>query len=232
MPIELDVTVTSDDVVVVSHDPCFLNLEICLGRDRPRPFCELSWKPELHKWDCGSLRHPAFPRQAPVPGARIPSLDEVLSLSELGAFDFNIEAKIFPDQPRLTPSPEEFAVLVFECIRRRGLEHRVIFQSFDFRILHAMKGLDPQIRLAALYEGAADSLIAIAERAGTEIVAPHLSLANLESVSAAQAAGIEVIVWTANVRGEWDAMIESRVDAIITDDPAAVLCYLKSRKLR
>lgn len=229
--IELDVTVTSDDVVVAAHDPV-LNLEICRGPGAAVPIRHLSWR-QLQQWDCGSLRHPGFPEQTPVPGARIPSLDEVLSLGgpEVN-FDFNIEAKIFEDRPHLTPPAQTFARLVLNCIRRHSLERRAIFQSFDFRILHAMKRLSSQIRLAALWEGEAESLVSIAERAGTEIVAPNLSLVTPEAVEEAHAAGLQVIVWTANTVPEWDALIEARVDGIISDDPEPLIAYLKGKNLR
>jgi glycerophosphoryl diester phosphodiesterase len=228
--IELDVTVTKDDVVVVSHDPA-PNPEICLGPREPVPIRTLRWR-ELREWDCGSIRNPAFPDQAPVPGSRIPSLDDVLSLSPHGAFDFNIEAKIFPDQPHLTPPPEEFARLALDCIRRHGLESRVIFQSFDFRILQSMKRLAPEVRLAALYEDGPESFLEIAHRAGTGIVAPELSLVTREKVEAAHAARLQVIPWTANTRAEWDVLAAAGIDAIISDDPAALLDYLRERKLR
>ena len=89
-------------------------------------------------------RNPRFSKQTPVPGTPIPTLDEVFDLASRGKFEFNIETKIFADHPEYTPSPEKFAQLVLDCVRRHGLESRVILQSFDFRTLHAMKALDPR----------------------------------------------------------------------------------------
>jgi len=47
-------------------------------------------------------------------------------------------------------------------------------------------------------------------------------------VHAAHAAGLEVIAWTANTPGEWDRLIEAQVDAIVTDDPGALIRHLNS----
>ena len=75
--IELDLAVTRDNVPVVSHDPV-LKETLCQGDGPTRVIREMTLA-ELKRWDCGSLRAPGFPRQQPVHGARIPTLDEVLS---------------------------------------------------------------------------------------------------------------------------------------------------------
>jgi glycerophosphoryl diester phosphodiesterase len=53
-----------------------------------------------------------------------------------------------------------------------------------------------------------------------------------QRVAEAHQAGLEVIPWTANTPQEWDALIAAGVDAIISDDPAALIAYLKQKKLR
>src|SRR3989454_12672213 len=59
--LELDMAVTKDDVLVVSHDPR-LNSTICTGPGAPRPIRELTLS-ELRQWDCGAKRNPAFATQ-------------------------------------------------------------------------------------------------------------------------------------------------------------------------
>jgi len=228
--LELDMAVTKDDVLVVSHDP-LLNPEICRGPGTPQAIRALTLS-ELRQWDCGALRHPKYPKQTPVPGTRIPTLDEVFALASHGKFEFNIETKIFADHPEYTPSPEKFVQLVLDCIRRHGLESRVILQSFDFRTLHAMKAIEPRIRLSALYENGPDSFVDVASRAGASIVSPEKDLVTPEKVKAAHSAGLQVVAWTANTRPAWDALVGASVDAIISDDPAALIAYLKKKKLR
>lgn len=228
--IELDLAVTRDNVLVVSHDP-MLNPAICKSPGGSPVIRRLTLA-ELRRWDCGSLRNPEFPRQKPVPGAQIPTLDEVLALADRGDFLFNIETKLAADHPEYTPPPEEFARLVVEAVRRRKLESRVIVQSFDFRTLHAMKKLAPGIPLAALYSRDDRDFVSMAREAGAGIIAPHYSLVTLERVAAAHQAGLKVIPWTANDERVWEALVAADVDGIITDDPAALIDYLKRRGLR
>jgi glycerophosphoryl diester phosphodiesterase len=229
--IEMDVAVTKDDVLVISHDPVF-NPEICRGADGSKVIRELTFQ-ELRRWDCGSLVNPHFPKQKPVPNTHIPALEQVLALAHRGNFLFNIEAKISKDKPQYTPSPERFADLLLQAIDRHNLRPRVIVQSFDFRILHAMKALAPDIRLAALDEDEKlGDFVAVARSVGVKIIAPEKGMVTPSRVVAAHEAGLQVIPWTANSPQDWDAMTAAGVDGIISDDPAELIAYLKQKKLR
>lgn len=228
--IELDLAVTRDNVLVVSHDPT-LNPAICTSPGGSPVIRRLTLA-ELRRWDCGSLKNPEFPRQKTVPGAKIPTLDEVLALAGRGDFLFNIETKLSADKPELAPPPDEFARLIVEAVRRRKLESRVMVQSFDFRTLHAMKKLAPGIPLAALYSRGDRDFVSVAREAGAGIIAPHYSLVTPERVGAAHQAGLTVIAWTANDERVWQSLIAAGADGIITDDPAGLIDYLQRRGLR
>jgi glycerophosphoryl diester phosphodiesterase len=187
--IELDVQVSRDDVVVVSHDPY--------------------------------LTSGTYIRTLTAAETGLPTLDQVFRLAGLGDFLFNVEAKVSEHTPR------NFAELVLDRIGEHAVKSRVIFQSFDFGILHRMNRLAPGIALGALWEGAARSFVEIAEDAGTQIVAPEYTLVTAEEVRAAHEAGLRVISWTANTVEDWKRLIEAGVDGIITDDPAALIAYLR-----
>ncbi len=229
--LELDMAVTKDNVVVVSHDP-YLEPPVCSG-PRPKATIHELTLEEVRQWDCGKLANPKFPKQTPVPGTRIPTLEEVFALAPRGQFQFNIETKSFADHPELTPPPEEFARLVLALIRKHKLERRVILQSFDFRTLVAMKKLAPEIRRAALWENGDRDFVSIAAEAGSAgIISPMYTLVTPEKVRAAHAAGLEVVPWTANTPADWDKLIAAQVDAIISDDPAELIAYLKKKGFR
>lgn len=219
--LELDMAVTSDNVVVVSHDP-YLEAPVCTG-PAPKVAIRQLTLAEIRQWDCGAKQNPGFPKQQIVPGTFMPTLDEVFALASKGKFEFNIETKIFAQAPDLAPPPEEFARLVLQQIRKHHLESRVILQSFDFRTLHAMKKLAPEIRRAALYSGPPKSFVEIAKEAGATIISPVYPLVTPEQVNAAHAAGLQVIPWTANTPADWKRLIDAGVDAIITDDPAGLI---------
>ena len=228
--LEMDVAVTKDNVLVISHDP-HINAEICKGPHPGIAIHELTLA-ELHEYDCGALKNPHFPKQQPVPGTRIPTLDQVLGLSRGNNVQFNIETKSFPDHPELTPAPDVFAPMLLDVIRKHKLESRSIVQSFDFRTLHAMKRLAPHIRLSALWEGDARSFVDIAHDGEAEIISPLFKLVTPEQVKAAHQAKTQVVPWTADTPADWQMLIDAGVDAIITDDPAALIGYLKEKGLR
>jgi glycerophosphoryl diester phosphodiesterase len=228
--LELDMVVTRDNAVVVSHDP-LLHAPVCTGPKPSVPIRELTLA-EVREWDCGAVQHPRFPAQRTISGTRMPTLDEVFRLGAGAKVDFNIETKIFPDQPALAPPPAEFARLVLDAVRKHHVEKRVILQSFDFRTLREMKRLAPEIRLSALVDKDTRAYTAIAMEAGAGIVSPHFTLVTPEKVKAAHAAGLQVVAWTANTPVEWEQLVAARVDAIISDDPEALIAWMKARKLR
>lgn len=223
--IEMDVAVTQDDVPVISHDPVLAS-PLCRGPEEQAIIRQLTLE-QVRQWDCGSWRNPLFPKQTPAPGARMPTLKEVFNRFEEGTLEFNLEIKSFPAQPQLTPSPEEFSRLVLEEIREHRLEWRVIVQSFDFRILVAMKKLAPEIRLSALWENGPRDFVSIAREAGgTPMISPRHDLVTRDHVAAAHEAGIQVMAWTANTPEEWRRLAVAGVDGIITDDPAGLIAWL------
>jgi len=229
--LELDVAVTKDDVLVVSHDP-EMNPSHCVGPEgAPRLIREMTFA-QLQAWDCGAKQNPGFPKQKTIPGTRVPTLDAVFALAKRGNFHFNVETKIFPHRPSVTPSPERFAELMLAMIRKHKLEQRVIVQSFDFRTLKAMKRLAPEIRLSALLAFPLQDWVASAREAGATIVSPHFKLVTPEKVKAAHEAGLQVVPWTANTVAEWEPLVAAGSDAIISDDPAALIEYLKLKKLK
>jgi glycerophosphoryl diester phosphodiesterase len=228
--LELDMAVTRDGVIVVSHDPV-LEPPVCNGPREKAVIHQLTLA-EVKQWDCGSKQNPAFTTQQTVPGTRMPTLEEVFALAPKGKFLFNIETKSFPDRPELTPPPAEFAAMVLALVRKHHLESRVVLQSFDFRTLIAMKQLAPEIKLSALYSGPPKDFVAIAREAGAGIVSPVFGLVTPAQVSAAHAAGLQVLPWTANRPADWQRLADAKVDGIISDNPAALIAWLKAHAKR
>jgi glycerophosphoryl diester phosphodiesterase len=259
--LELDLAVTKDNVLVVSHSPFLTQPHFddprmqaalsgerhCAGPDLPpgTPIHSLTLA-QLRQYDCGSTTLAAFSKQLAVPHTSIPTFDEVLDLASEGSFDFNVETKIFSNHPKMTPSPEVFVQMIDQAVRRRHLESRVILQSFDFRTLRAMKKIDPAIRLSALFGqakydklmGVTDpdkSFTHIAEVAGLskgDFLSPDESLATAEQVEAAHKAGLKVVPYTSNDPAGWKKLADAHVDAIITDDPAGLLEWLRAQTPR
>ena len=239
--LEMDMGVTKDGVIVISHEPG-INPDICLDPDgktleKMVPFKDLTLE-QVKKYDCGTIQNPRFHKQTPVPGTRIPTLEEVFAMVEnsklpaAARVEFNIETKIFPTLPDLAPAPEKFAAMFAAIVKQHGLEKRVILQSFDVRTLKAMKKINPGIRTAQLtYEELLDFVPSL-KAAGTDIWSPDGEWITAGAVKDAQAAGIPVAAWTLDDKAAWDLALAAGVDAIITDYPADLINYLQEKKLR
>jgi glycerophosphoryl diester phosphodiesterase len=205
---------------------------VCSGSQAKATIHQLTLA-EVRQWDCGKVQNPRFSTQRTLPGTRMPTLDEAFALSTRGSFDYNIETKSSPEHPEYTPEPNEFGRLVLDQIRKHKLEKRVILQSFDFRTLVAMRKIAPAIRLSALTQTDQREFAAIAaDAAKAEIISPEIRLVTPAKVEAAHKAGLQVVPWTANTEAEWEPLVAAKVDAIITDDPAALIAWLKKKGLR
>jgi glycerophosphoryl diester phosphodiesterase len=161
--LEMDLAVTRDRVLVVSHD-YRLNPMITRGPDgefldeNARILIRDLDFQQLQDYSVGEIRRGSdywynFRDQALVPGEKIPSLSQVFELVEsLGAqtVRFNLEIKTYPPFPEYTIDYRDFVGLVLASIREHGFEARVTIQSFDWRTLEAVKELAPDIPVACL----------------------------------------------------------------------------------
>jgi len=160
--LETDIAVTSDGVLVLSHDPA-LNQDIT--RDASGNFLAqrgplirtLTWA-QLQTYDVGRLRPGSdyarqFPDQQPVDGTRIPRLADLFDLVKRSGDNrvrFAIETKLTPDRPEETLDPESFAKVLVEEIRKAGMARRSQILSFDWRTLQVVQKIAPEIETVYL----------------------------------------------------------------------------------
>ncbi len=160
--LELDLAMTRDDVLVVSHNRR-LNPDHTRGPDgkfleTEGPAIRSLTLAELQRYDVGRLKPGTayaadFPEQRAIDGTRIPALTELFDMvRRLGAdhVRFNIETKITPSSGAETPDPETFAAALAKAVREAGLTARVSIQSFDWRTLAAMRSIAPEIERVCL----------------------------------------------------------------------------------
>ncbi len=170
--LELDVGITRDGVMVISHDR-YLNADIARDAngkqlaERGPTIASISFA-ELQQYDVGQLKAgsnyaKSFPTQKSVNGERVPSLQSLFVLAEKrGARDvrFNIETKISPNAASETLAPEPFVRALVAEIRKAGLTSRATIQSFDWRTLQIAQREAPEITTVYLtsQQGAGDTV--------------------------------------------------------------------------
>lgn len=253
--IELDTAVTADGVVVVSHDP-ELSPDITRGADgawisSPGLVIAALTLSQLKSYDVGRIRPESdyakeFPRQTPVDGTPVPTLEEVAALvASTGnrGIRFNIEAKVRPDGAALTYAPEAFAERLVATMRAAGIAERTVVQSFYWRILGHVQAVAPEIATACLTSeqswldnvgrdsGAPSvwtgmdvndfggSVPRMVKASGCTVWSAYFGELNGALVEEAHHLGLEVFVWTVNAPEQMKALIGMGVDGIITDYP-------------
>ncbi|WP_233254463.1 glycerophosphodiester phosphodiesterase [Limnohabitans sp. 2KL-51] len=153
--LELDVVVTQDDVLVISHDPA-LNPDIT--RDAQGRFLsnkgpdirQLTFE-RLQSYDVGRIKPTSryaqtFSAQKDLDGVRIPRLKDLFELVKAQGHTqvkFAIETKITPQRPDQTPDPERFVQLLLKEIKEHSMSERVQILSFDWRTLQAVQKTAP-----------------------------------------------------------------------------------------
>jgi len=222
---ELDIHMTRDGAIVVSHDP---HLMRTCGLDAAVSDLTLA---ELKRADAGwgfsfeaaAAGESAFPFRGR--GVEIPALAEVFAaFPELG---YVIEVK--------QSSPSLVAPLL-ELVERVGMRRQVLIASEDEAPIREMRALAPDLPTGFPYSEIVSFMASLPS--GAEPYEPRghalqippeyesWRLVTAESVEAAHRMGVEVHVWTINDAAEMRAMLALGVDGIITDYPARLLALL------
>jgi glycerophosphoryl diester phosphodiesterase len=231
--LELDLAVTKDGIVIVSHEP-YMNPVICLmpdgneiaAGDKSHNIYDMDFS-EVVKYDCGSKFHSGFPKQVKFPIIK-PKLADLIDVVEKHVTDmglpqpnYNIEIKSSPEgDGSYHPAPKEFSDLVYQVVGERLDWSRVTIQSFDFRVLQYMHQAHPKVTLAMLVETAAKPTEQLAELGfQPQIYSPYFIALTREMVDLLHQKGMKIIPWTVNTTEQMERLLEMGVDGIITDYP-------------
>lgn len=235
--LELDVVISKDRQVVVSHDPYFhpdFSIDPhgkSVAKDPKVVLYQLNYD-EIKRYDVGSNGNPNFPEQEKLKTYK-PLLSEVIQVAEayrmkhnIPLFWYNIELKSEEKEYDLSqPQPALFSDLVYNEISTLLSPNRVVVQSFDFNILKYWKkqieaGKYKKVMLAALV-GNVKGIEKNLEDLGfkPDVYSPYFQLINASKVQQLHAMGIQVIPWTINTTEEMKRIQDMGVDGIITDYP-------------
>ncbi|HEX6223825.1 MAG TPA: glycerophosphodiester phosphodiesterase, partial [Chryseolinea sp.] len=232
--LELDVVITKDKKVIVSHEP-WISPAICLGpsgtplqpKDEKKINIYQLTYDEVKQFDCGSLGNKNFPQQEKISLSK-PLLSEVIvavenHIKSYASYevDYNIEIKSSPDgDKKFHPSVDEFSDLVYELVDQYLPLERIVIQSFDFRVLKYWHKKYPHIRLAALVENTKPidaNLAALGFK--PSIYSPYFKLLSKDKVALLHRQKIRVIPWTVNEVSDMLSLKGMGVDGFITDYP-------------
>ena len=232
--LELDVVISKDEKVVVSHE-AYMSAAICLDQDartiegsdeKSHNIYQMDYE-TVRKYDCGIKGNKRFPEQEkvtahkPLLGEMIEVVEQHISKNNLDPVNYNIEIKSTPKGDNAYhPAPGKFSDIVYKEIKQYLPLERVIIQSFDIRVLQYLHEQYPEVKLAFLVENKLNYKAQL-KKLGFEpaIYSPYYKLLDAEIVEKLQKKNIRVIPWTVNDPVEMKLLIEWGVDGIITDYP-------------
>lgn len=236
--LELDVVISKDKKVVVSHEPYMSSLYMLTpeGDSIPKEseqsynFYEMSYD-SIKKFDAGSKGNRLFPDQKkmstykPLLSEVIDSVENYIKAHNLEPVRYNIELKSVASQYGISqPQPEEFVTLVMQVIQNKGVEDKIYLQSFDPVILNVLREKYPEIEISYLVSGEGiQKNLALLDFI-PEIYSPAYPLIkNEQFVDSIKILDMKLIPWTVNEKEAIKEMIRLKVDGIITDYPDRVL---------
>jgi len=248
---ETDILLSKDLVPVINHD---FRLNPALTRNSDGDWIEndnikifdLTYE-QLSKFKIGSIDKKSkygrrFDDQKSLGEINIPKLSDLLELASNNLSDnliINLEIKSTPVESNLTPTPNAMARLITNEVNKTELNDKVIYSSFDWRVLREIKNINHQISRAyltselkgkvydkspwldfmPLYDSDSRELPRLIKTLGGEAWHPKHKDINKDMVRISHEEGLPVNVWTVNEKYEMLRMIEYGVDGIITDYP-------------
>ena len=196
---ELDVQMTKDGVVMVSHDPSLLR---CTGVNKR--ICDLSYD-EVRALDAGSFFDSKFA------GTKIPTLQEVIDLCK-GKIRLNIEIKNNADTPELEAE-------VARLITENDILNESCVTCLSYHSLEKVKAANPAIRTGYILAFGIGNYY---DLPAADFFSVETTFITTSMVSKIHLLGKTVSAWTVDRSEDVTTLQEKQVDDLITGQPDMV----------
>ncbi|MEX2403085.1 MAG: glycerophosphodiester phosphodiesterase family protein [Balneolales bacterium] len=233
--IELDVIISGDNEVVITHEPWFRH-DICLTPEgeaiteenqRDNNMYEMTYE-EIAQFDCGSIQRPNYPDQENMSLSKPLMKDAIMAMEEHAADNnytpasYYVEIKSSPSwDNEFQPEPAVVAQRVYDELDDLGVLGQSLIMAFDIRVLQALNQIDEEVTQVFLVSANKPDMAANLEELTylPDTYAPHHSLIDADLVRNAHGQGMRITPWTVNDTEEMVRLIDLGVDGIITDYP-------------
>lgn len=234
--LEMDVVITKDKQVILSHEP-FFNHEITskpdgapvsIQEEKQLNIFQMSFA-ATQRYDVGLRGNARFPQQQKIPVTK-PLLLQVIDSADAYARQqhkalpfYNIETKTQPATDGIFhPDPKSFVDILVAVIQNKKITDRVTIQSFDIRTLQYLHQQYPVISTVLLIEG--DDKRTLQQQLADlgyipYVYSPHYSLVNAAMVAECKKHNMQLIPWTVNNLAEMKRLRLLGVNGIISDYP-------------
>ncbi len=240
--IELDVMVSKDGQLLVSHDP-HLNPAIC-NAPNGLPVTAATKKnytlyhmeySEIEKCDCGSRGNPKFPEQRKMAAYKpllrdvIDSVENYIHTNHLPEIHYNIEIKSAPSgDNRLHPMPTVIAKMLYDLVKQKDILSHCTIQSFDVRSLQVIKKIDSTVRIGLLIANFKTFEKNLKRLGFTPTTySPIYLLVSRKLIRKCHAKNVRIVPWTVESEKKMIKLKAMGVDGIITDYPNRAIKVLR-----
>ena len=234
--IELDVVISKDNKVVVSHEP-WISSHICVDgnlnqiKEDIYKYNTFDLKyDQIKTFDCGIIGNKSFPNQKKISSYK-PTLNEVIhtiekysdSIQYIPQYNIEIKSSSLTDGI-FHPEVGVFSQLVLDIVKKYNIQTRVTIQSFDFRVLQYINNYFPDIRLSLLVSENYDVKKNLKELGfNPHIFSPEFIYLNEEDIMYLKEKKIKIIPWTVNSYSDIANVLKFDIDGIISDYPDRVI---------
>ena len=237
--LELDLVLSGDGQVVVSHDLYFhprysIRPDSSLViRGEPREWLYNMSYEDIRKYDVGSRKTEVWPDKVCFPAVKplvselIDSVESYTRKNSLSPMRYNIEVKSNAGSAEGVDWPD-YKVLSDACMEvllSKQLGDRLVVQCFDVRALNYMHSKYPEVKYSYLVGEEAtdlDAALALLDFTPTWL-SPHYSVTNEDLVKMCHEKGMRIVTWTVDKTDDIKEMLSLGVDAIISNYPDRVL---------
>ena len=202
--VEFDVMLTSDDVVVLMHDPDFGRTIAGRGRVAATPGADLAVR------DAGSWFSPDFA------GEPVPRYDDVARFCRAHGVWMNVEIKPSPgDEAKTGRIVGETTAALFAD--QSSLPGWPLFSSFSVEALAAAREAAPHVPRGILFDRVPADAIEIAR--ALDCTSVHAAQRRLDrpTIERLHDADLGVLAYTVNDPARVRALVDAGIDAIFTD---------------
>ena len=237
--LELDLQVSKDGLVVVSHDPYFHHRYAIrpdgshVEKDDPKEYIYTMPYSEVAKYDVGSRPSEVWPEKAciktvkPLANDLIDFVENYTKENGLSPVRYNIEikSKDAAGEGQNWPTYDRFVTECCKFLHSKQLDDRLVVQSFDVRALNYMHEKYPEFILSYLVDANApdfDTYMGYLKFT-PQWLSPHHTITDEALVQKCREKGIKLVPWTVDKPEDIKRILDLGVEAIISNYPDRVL---------
>lgn len=244
--LEMDLVVTSDGKVILSHDLYFHSRYATrpdgtsIEKNDPKEYIWTMPYDSVLKYDVGMKENKDWPEKKCQPAVKqllsevIAGVENYTTEKGLKPMKYNIEIKSAAGKGEGVNWPEykQFVDICAAELKACGLGDRLIIQSFDSRALNYLNENYPDFILSYLTR---DTDVDYEKFMGLlnftpEWLSPNHKVVTAEFLAEAAKRGMKVVTWTVDEPEEMQRLLDLKVDAIITNYPDRLLKILEENK--